>query len=272
VRDSANIAAFDILRAMTEADRTALEEQGFVVLRGFMSADLLESLRSRVEALFESEGENAGVEFRLEPGSRRLANLVAKGEVFERIAAMPEVLEYVEAVIGPDFKLSSLNARSANPQSNSLQPLHADMGAVADDRGYWVCNTVWMLDGFTSDNGALRVVPGSHRWRKLPQAELTDPYAPVPGEVLVTAPAGTVIVMNAHMWHGGTANRTNARRCAVHGFYCRGDKPQQQYQKKLIPPHVQERFAPELRHVLALDDPRNDEVSAAADRPSGFLK
>ena len=187
-----------------------------------MTPDLLDELRRRTEELYEQEGENAGFEFRKEPGSRRLANLVAKGEVFERIACMPEVLEYIGAVLGPEFKLSSLNARSANPySSDSQQPLHADMGAIADDRGYWVCNTVWMLDDFTPENGALRAVPGSHLWRKLPQNELADPRAQHAGEVLVTGEAGTVVVVNAHMWHGGTANRTGSHRRAVHAFYGR---------------------------------------------------
>jgi ectoine hydroxylase-related dioxygenase (phytanoyl-CoA dioxygenase family) len=67
-----------------------------------------------------------------------------------------------------------------------------------------------MLDDFTLENGALRVVPGSHRWKRLPQDALSDPLAPHDGEVLVTAPAGTVVVMNAHAWHGGTENRPSS--------------------------------------------------------------
>ena len=47
------------------------------------------------------------------------------------------------------------------------------------------------------------------------------------------------MVMNAHLWHGGTANRTAAPRLAMHAFYCRRDKPQQQYQKQLLRPEVQ---------------------------------
>lgn len=242
-----------------------LEQQGFLILADFMSADLLEALRSRTEQLFEEEGENAGAEFRQEPGTRRLANLVAKGDIFERLACTPEILEYVGAVLGPRFKLSSMNARSANPHSNSYQPLHCDMGAIPDERGYWVCNTVWMLDDFTTENGALRAVPGSHRWRKLPPSEHDD-------EMLITGTAGSVVVMNAHMWHGGTANRTDQHRRALHAFYCRYDKPQQQFQKKLIPETVQARFSPELRQILALDDPENDRISATVDKPSGFLK
>jgi hypothetical protein len=230
-----------------------------------MGQSFLSALRSRTEELFELEGENAGSEFRAEPNSRRLANLVAKGEVFERLVSSPGLLERIAAVLGPKFKLSSLNARSANPWSNSRQPLHIDMGLLPDDKGYLVCNSVWMLDDFTTENGALRVVPESHRWKQKP----AETHA---GEILVTGRAGTVVVMNAHLWHGGTANRTGAPRCALHAFYCRFDVPQQQYQKRLIPVDVQARFSPELRRVLALDDPLNDELSSPMQRASGFLK
>ncbi|HYP14207.1 MAG TPA: phytanoyl-CoA dioxygenase family protein [Bryobacteraceae bacterium] len=259
-------------KSVCSFERDSLEQQGYVVLKNFIQPELLIELRSAVDQLFQLEGEAAGSEFRQEPGSRRLANLVAKGGVFERLVAMPAVLEYIQCVIGPNFKLSSLNARSANTQSDSLQPLHADVGAVADEKGYWVCNTVWMLDEFTEENGALRVVPGSHKWRRLPKEELCDPYASHPEERLVTAEAGTLVVMNAHMWHGGTANKTVRPRTALHGFYCRSDKPQQQYQRALIPAQIQERFSPELRRILALDDPENDRLSSSSDKPSGFLK
>src|SRR5205814_1439926 len=175
-------------------------------------------------------------------------------------------------VLGPRFKLSSLNLRSANAHSDWVQPLHADMGAIADERGYWVCNTVWMLDDFTLENGATRMLPGSHRWGKLPQEVLSDPSAAHPEEVLLTGKAGTVVVMNAHMWHGGTANRSPRERRALHAFYTRWDKPQQQYQRKLIRPEVQQRLGPDVRRLLALDDPLNDRLSSAITGQSGLLR
>ncbi|MBV8818618.1 MAG: phytanoyl-CoA dioxygenase family protein, partial [Acidobacteriaceae bacterium] len=224
-----------------------LDRNGYLVLEDFMSPEMLEALRQRVEELFESEGENAGSEFRKEPQARRLANLVDKGEVFREAIASPEILKLVEQVLGPEFKLSSLNVRSANPHSTDSQPLHCDMGALPDERGNQVCNTVWMLDDFTETNGALRIVPESHKWGKLPQEVLSDPVAVHPQEMLVTGKAGTVVVMNAHMWHGGTANRTDAQRRAMHGFFCRRDLPQQQYQKRLLRSETQEALGPELR-------------------------
>jgi len=58
----------------------------------------------------------------------------------------------------------------------------------------------------------------------------------------------------------------------MHAFYTRWDKPQQQYQKKLLRPEVQENLSPDLRKLLALDDPLNDQLSSETTRQSGFLR
>ena len=257
---------------MTEQEEQQLDDQGFVLLENVMGDDLLRQLRARILQVFGEEGDRAGHEFRTEEHAHRLANLVDKGEVFRSAIALPALLECVRHVLGPEIKLSSLNARSADPGTDVGQPLHVDMGAIPDEKGYWVCNTVWMLDDFTPENGATRMVPGSHKWKTRPQDVLPDPLAPHPQEVLLTGKAGGIAVMNAHLWHGGTANRTSAPRLAMHAFYCRRDKPQQQYQRQLLRPEVQGSLTPELRDLLALDDPLNDSLSAAVTVRSGFLK
>jgi hypothetical protein len=254
----------------TEACRR-LDERGYVLLPGVMRSNLLGRLRTKVEQLFALEGDAAGSEFKMEPGARRLANLVNKGSVFRQIILHLGVFPFVEHVLGGSVKLSSLNARSVRPNWTEPQPLHCDMGALPDQRGAWVCNTVWMLDEFTPANGALRVVPGSHRWGRLPQEALSDPLDDHPQQCLITGPAGSVIVMNAHLWHGGMANHTPQFRTAVHAFYCRRDKPQQQYQKQLLDGELQESLSPELRELLALDDETNDALAAREFVRSGFL-
>ena len=89
---------------------------------------------------------------------------------------------------------------------------------------------------------------------------------------MITGGAGTIVVMNAHLWHGGLENQSKRPRRALHAFYCRRDKPQQQYQKQLLAAELQSSLPAELRELLALDDPRNDELSAAPPIRSGFLK
>ena len=260
-----------MLQIPSSQERRQLDEVGFVVLPDFF-CDWLPELRARIEAQFAAEGENAGAEFKPEVGCRRLANLVDKGEIFQRVIRHERLLPYMRHVLGPAIKLSSLNVRSVDPWFEQDQPLHADMSAIADEHGYWVCNSVWMIDDFNLEHGPLRAVPGSHRLKKLPAEELPDPKAKHPDEVVITGQAGTVVVMNAHLWHGGLGNHTAHSRTALHAFYCRRDKPQQQYQKQLLRPETQASLSADLRELLALDDAENDIVSGKPRVVSGFLK
>jgi len=257
---------------LSPEERHHLDNDGYLVLEDFVQPDDLAALRDRIHRLFDELGERAGHEFKQEPQTDRLANLIDYDEVFQRAVGLPKLLSAVAQVLGPEFKLSSLNARSARPHSDWTQPLHCDTGALPDARGNSVCNIIWMLDDFTADNGATRFVPGTHRSHRLPQEALADASAPHPDERLLIGRRGTVVVMNAHLWHGGTANRTDGPRLAMHSFYCRRDQPQQQYQRRLLRPETQARLTPDLRWLLALDDPLNDQLSAQASGKSGFMK
>ncbi len=140
-------------------------------------------------------------------------------------------------------------------------------------KGYWVCNTVWLLDDFTRDNGPTRMIPGSHKWGTKPQDVLDDPTAPHPQEVLLIAPGRQHRRdERPHVAWRHRQSNSPSPRLAMHAFYCRRDKPQQQYQKQLLRPEVQAALTPELRWLLALDDPLNDELSSAVTVRSGFLK
>jgi ectoine hydroxylase-related dioxygenase (phytanoyl-CoA dioxygenase family) len=258
--------------ALSASEKQKLDHDGFLVLENFVEPETVVALCRRITELFAELGERAGHEYKQEPQTDRLANLVDYGEIFQWAIAVPKLLACVERVIGREFKLGSLNARSARPHSDWSQPLHCDMGALPDEKGCSVCNIVWLLDDFTTENGAPRYVPGTHNSGKLPQDALPDPTAPHPDEALITGRAGDVIVMNAHLWHGGTANRSDRPRLAMHSFYCRRDLPQQQYQKRLLRPETQLLLSPELRHLLALDDPLNDELSSRFSGRSGFMK
>ena len=109
---------------LTPREKRQLDDLGYLVLPNFVPPPLLDELRDRVEKLWAEEGEEAGSEFRYEPGTRRLANLIDKGAIFAELVSMPRILDCIEHVIGPGYKLSSLNARSTNPQNGESQPWH----------------------------------------------------------------------------------------------------------------------------------------------------
>ena len=74
------------------------------------------ALKSRFDKLVAPEGAQAGIEVSQEGGSDRLANLVDKDPLFDRCWTYPPQLAAVSHVFaGRDFKLHSVNGRSAHP-------------------------------------------------------------------------------------------------------------------------------------------------------------
>jgi ectoine hydroxylase-related dioxygenase (phytanoyl-CoA dioxygenase family) len=228
--------------------RERLDRDGYAPLPGVLSGAQLEAIRARLTDLLAAEGEQAGLEVHQEAGTDRLSDLVNKGEMFRPCFTDPRLLACMAYVLG-DFKLSSLNFRAARP-GQGHQNLHTDWSGPVEPGDYQVCNSIWLLDDFTVSNGATRVVPGSHRARAVPRLALPDPSAPHPDQVLVTGPAGTVFVFNSHLWHGGTQNRSDRPRRALHSYFTRRGHVQQLDQKKYIRPQILAALSPAARFIL----------------------
>jgi ectoine hydroxylase-related dioxygenase (phytanoyl-CoA dioxygenase family) len=229
------------------ATRERLDRDGYAPLPGVLTDGQIAAIRARLAELTAAEGQNAGLEVHQEAGTDRLADLVNKDPVFEVCFTDPRVLASVAHVLG-DFKLSSLNSRAALP-GQGLQGMHAE-GRPVGPGPYNVCNSIWLLDDFTADNGATRVVPGSHRLTVSARDAMPDTSAPHPDEVRLVAPAGTVVVFNSHIWHGGTLNRTSRSRRAVHSYFTRRANGQQLDQRKYIRPETYARLSPAARFIL----------------------
>ena len=234
---------------LSHDEKQFLDEQGYLPLPEIMNHAQVDALRTRFDELVEEEGEKAGTEVHQEAGTNRLSNLVDKGEIFEICFTHPRVLAAMRHVLGPDFRLSSLNGRAALP-GQGLQGLHADWGTGVEPGDYYVCNSIWLLSDFTEQNGATRVVPGSNRSGQHPKDALDDPTAPHPEEVILTAPAGTVVVFNSHTWHGGTLNRSDDPRYGLHSYFTRRDQRQQTAQKALLSEETKARLSEAARVIL----------------------
>lgn len=211
----------------------ALDRDGYAILTGVLDTVTRRSLNTRIAELVAAEGALAGIEVHQEAGTSRLANLVDKGACFRACLADPRVLACVDHVLAGDWRLSALNYRAALPGAGG-QALHADWGGAVQPGDWQVCNSVWLLDDFSVHNGATRVVPGSHRWSRTPGEALPDPVARHPDEVVVEAPAGSVVVFNSHLWHGGTLNRSPLPRRALFAYFTRRNQPQQTDQRRSL--------------------------------------
>jgi len=206
-----------------------------------------------------AEGDKAGSELLDSPyirhpkeaGADRLADLVNKGNVFDIFYTQPRVLAAIAHVLGRDIKLSSLNYRAAKP-GMGLQKLHVDWHEAVSPGEYKVCISIWLLDDFTRENGATRIVPGTQRSGLMPQNVLQNPELPHPDEVIIEAPAGSVFIFNSHAWHGGTTNRTQQNRRSIHSYFCHSDQPQQVDQSRYITAETLNRLSPAAVKILGL--------------------
>jgi ectoine hydroxylase-related dioxygenase (phytanoyl-CoA dioxygenase family) len=238
------------LPSVLSADEQAvLDRDGYLVLPGILTAEQVAAMNAVLDRLAVEEGDRAGTEVHQEPGTVRLSNLVNKWDGFDICFSHPRVLSGIAQVLGGDLKLSSLNFRSALPGSG-LQGLHCDWSGPVPAGDYHVCNSIWLLDDFSPENGATRVVPGSHQWEKTPQQTMEDASAPHPDEVVLTAPAGTVVIFNSHTWHGGTLNRSSLPRRGMHSYFCRREHPQQLDQRRWLDVSTVARLSEAQRVVL----------------------
>jgi ectoine hydroxylase-related dioxygenase (phytanoyl-CoA dioxygenase family) len=175
----------------------------------------------------------------------RVYNLLAHGPLFEQIPVHPSVLPVCERVLDPGLLVSSLSSISIGP-GETPQPIHADDQVIPLLKPHppTVCNTMWALTDFTEDNGATRVIPGSHKASRSP--DLTARYDSVPAEMS----KGSVLVWHGSLWHGGGANSTSAPRVGIAMNYCAGFIRQQENQQLGLPISMVRHFAPRLQELV----------------------
>ncbi len=221
-----------------------VEQVGYTIIADAIEPDLIAELRDDLVRLErELDVQPAGNSFE-GAATWRIYNLLVHGAVYERIPVHPHVLPIVEGVLDNGCLISSLSSIAIGG-GETAQPIHADDQLIPIPKPHvaTVCNTMWALTDFTEENGATRLVPGSH----------TADHSPAYGETYDTIPAemdaGSVLVWHGSLWHGGGANTTSERRVGVAMNYCAGWIRQQENQQLGIPRDIAARFSPRLRQL-----------------------
>jgi len=176
----------------------------------------------------------------------RIYNLLAYGAPYDKIPVHSSVLPLVERVLDRGCLVSSLSSIAIDP-GETAQPWHADDQTIPLPRPHVpiVCNSMWAITDFTAENGATRLVPGSHNDPAVP-----PPFGEISGAITAEMPRGSVLVYNGSLWHGGGENRTDKRRIGVAMNYCAGYIRQQENQLLGIPVEIARGFSPRLRSLV----------------------
>jgi ectoine hydroxylase-related dioxygenase (phytanoyl-CoA dioxygenase family) len=251
-----------------------IDSQGYTCLESVLDDSLVDALKAALSDLEVQLGTRPGDNRFEGHHTVRIYNLLAHQPVFQQVPVNPSLLPVVEGVLDPGCLVSSLSSISIDP-GEEAQPLHTDDTLYNLPRPHdaIVCNSMWALTDFTEENGATRVVPGSHKFPEKP--EYDRHYDSVAAEM----PKGSLLIWNGSLWHGGGANTSAERRVGIAMNYCAGFLRQQENQQLGIPLTTAATFSDRLLQLCGFGTYKNlighidkkSPVQQLLDREDGFL-
>ena len=204
---------------LTDQQLRTLSDDGYLLLHSVLPDAVTGGLARRLDALVRATVAewDATPDMKWEEGGVVGLRFDLADPDFAPCVHSPLLASAAEAVIGPDWAVTGLGLRAPLPGCGH-QGLHPDFYPGHRIGGPWqMLAAMWCITAFTRDNGAMRVIPGSHRIVMDPSDDMEWPgMGPHPDEVKLIAPAGSLILFNnASLWHSGTLNYSPSLRLAV---------------------------------------------------------
>lgn len=215
----------------------AIDGDGGVIVEGLLSADVIDRVNAEVEervAAADPAAEMFNPVLQAFHGAqtKQVAGMPGISATFAvDVMCHPLYLALAEALLGPScakFQLNIGHLLQRGPGSTE-QLLHRDEAVWSDvprpAPELQLASVIAFVD-FTRENGATRIVPGSHRWpdRELsPVEQIMQGRAPTDDEIAYAEmPAGSAVIYTGGTIHGGGANSTEVPRRGAHLSYCLG--------------------------------------------------
>jgi ectoine hydroxylase-related dioxygenase (phytanoyl-CoA dioxygenase family) len=190
--------------SLLDLHRTALDQNGYVVIPDVLDHATLDRL---CRAFGGAPAQRDGTQHvEVDEADPRFSDWLA-------LDRHPLALAAARHILKRPFQ-TRIHGRNPLP-GYGQQGLHADWRPRAPGEPFTVTTVIWMFDDFREDNGATRVVPGSHLQTGAVDKSLTQPLAHHPRELVVVGRAGSALLFNGHLLHSGCRNTSGAPRRAA---------------------------------------------------------
>lgn len=217
--------------ARVERAVAALEAEGFALVEGLATAAEMATIGTELAPHFAAvpEGERHNATGRIH------SRVLAGAPELQRRMIDPVVLGVMDRLLGPNcvrYQLSSVQGIEVHPGAQD-QGLHRDddIFRLPHPHPVFEVNVMWAVTDFTADNGATRMVPGSHLW---PSGRRPEPGSERP----MAMPAGSALFWLGSTWHGAGANRTDRPRIGFYAGYSLGWLRQEEMMYLALPPEA----------------------------------
>jgi ectoine hydroxylase-related dioxygenase (phytanoyl-CoA dioxygenase family) len=223
----------------------ALRADGCCIVDNLVSAEVMDRVAEEM-APYVDFSPNGRDDFigRL---TRRTGSMVARSPASRELIANPLVLGTAGILLqkASAFQLHLTQVISVFP-GETLQPLHRD--EIGWDFPFPLnydpqCNTIWAMTDFTKENGATRVVPGSHLVPGKQTYQESD-------EEQAEMERGSVFFYTGKVYHGAGANRSDAVRQGINLTYSVGWVRQEENQYLSTPVEVARTLDDDLLRLI----------------------
>jgi ectoine hydroxylase-related dioxygenase (phytanoyl-CoA dioxygenase family) len=236
------------LPATTSAERVVeiLRRDGCAIVERLADAEVMQEALAELARWLDATP--AGRDDFAGRRTRRTGGLVARSPSCRALIQHPLILATTKGLLAgaTSFQLHLTQVIAIGPGEPG-QPIHRDQWAFdffPFPKGYEVqCNTIWAMSDFTAENGATRVIPGSHLYEDKLQFGHDDCEA-------AEMPAGSVFVYTGAVYHGGGANRSSATRYGLNLTYARSWLRQEENQYLSVPAEIARALPDELLKLI----------------------
>ncbi|MEX2326694.1 MAG: phytanoyl-CoA dioxygenase family protein, partial [Pseudomonadales bacterium] len=195
---------------------TALDQDGACIIAGMLSEAEVNEIVGEVMPFVEKT--KFGADDFSGRNTRRTGALIARSPLCRRVITNAPILEAANEFLAPYTNKIQLHLTQTifiGP-GEGAQMLHRDRlawGGYIPREIEPQFNTIWALSDFTAENGATRVVPGSHRWEDGRKAQVHEICQ-------ARMEKGSVLLYTGSVIHSGGENKTNETRLGLNITYC----------------------------------------------------
>jgi hypothetical protein len=260
----ATIEHLHALSADADAVYTIIERDGAVILEGLLSTEVVARVNDEVGAVLDEADPDAELFNPIMkafhgPCTKQVTGACAISSTFAtEVMCHPLLLALCDRILLPScarYQLNLGHLLQRGPGADE-QVLHRDEVVWSDvprpAPELQLASVIAFVD-FTRQNGATRIIPGSHRW---PDRSLspTEQFAQAPprAEQIAYAemPAGSAVVYTGGTIHAGGSNTTESPRRGAHLSYCLGWLRTEENNYLAVPPAIAAKLPRQAQELL----------------------
>ncbi len=240
-----------MIKAFTKDTNTdevikALLADGGAIVRGLIEPEVIATVKSELRDPFDEQGHKFKNDFNGYT-TLRLSGILGISRAAADIIAHPHVMAIADGVL----KKHCINYRISSSTAIEILPGEADQVLHRDDTCYpiripgveYQISAMVALDDFTLENGATRVVAGSHDMRTVESVQESDVEQAVISK-------GSVLYYLGRTIHGGGANKTDKSRSGLITTYSLGWLRQEENQYLSVPREIADIYPENSRRLM----------------------